>query len=149
VGEHIAGLIATHITNLDSIYKTTYDDFVSIDGIGPVVAESVSNFFKNNKNISIINRIVESGVHIIPDTLLVNKTELAGKVFVLTGSLETLNRSQAKQLIETAGALLRGSVSSSTDYIVVGSSPGSKLDRAKALDIQIINETTFREMMGI
>ncbi len=148
VGEHIAGLIATHMTTLDNIYKTTYDDLLSIEGIGPVVADSVSAFFKNIKNIAIINRMIQSGVCVVFDTL-VNKTELAGKLFVLTGSLETLNRSQAKQLIEMAGAQLKSSVSISTDYIVVGSSPGSKLDRAKALDIQIINETTFREMMGI
>jgi DNA ligase (NAD+) len=148
VGEHIAGLIATHMTSLDNIYKTTYDDLLSIEGIGPVVADSVSAFFKNIKNIAIINRMIQSGVHVVFDTL-VNKTELAGKLFVVTGSLETLNRSQAKQLIEMAGAQLKSSVSISTDYIVVGSSPGSKLDRAKALDIQIINETTFREMMGI
>jgi DNA ligase (NAD+) len=132
VGEHIAGLIATHMTTLDNIYKTTYDDLLSIEGIGPVVADSVSAFFKNIKNIAIINRMIQSGVCVVFDTL-VNKTELAGKLFVLTGSLETLNRSQAKQLIEMAGAQLKSSVSISTDYIVVGSTTGSKLDRAKAL----------------
>jgi len=148
VGEHMAGLIATNCTGLDSIYKTVDADLISIDGIGHVVAESIAVFLKNNKNRETIDRIIDSGVRIIYNELK-NKTALTGKVFVLTGSLETLTRRRAKELIDIAGARLSSSVSKSTDYIVVGSSPGAKLDRAKTLGIQIINETTFREILGI
>lgn len=149
VGEHMAGILARNFDGLESICQAPRDDLLAIEGIGPAVAESIGYFFKNDKNIVTIDRIIDSGVKIICDKLESNEALFKGKVFVLTGSLETLTRSKAKDLIEMAGARLSGSVSESTDYVVVGSSPGSKLDRAKALDIKIINETTFREMLGI
>ena len=118
----------------------------TIEGIGPVVAESISNFFNQEENLTIVDRILQSGVQIVFEGQKMTEL-LAGKVFVLTGTMESMTRRQAKEMIAAAGGKVSGSVSRNTDYVVVGESAGSKLAKARELGIHIIDEVAFREML--
>ena len=146
VGEHVAGILAQAFKDLNKLKKVPAQDLEAVDGVGPVVAESIVKFFAQDENLKTIDRIVDSGVEILWES---DKQEgvLEGKVFVLTGTLETLTREDAKKIIEEAGGKVSGSVSGKTDYLLAGTSPGSKLKRAKELGINIIDEATFKKMM--
>ena len=146
VGEHVAGILANALKSLDRLMSATPDELVAIDGVGPVVAESIVAFFKKDENLKIVTKIIAGGVQIFRDNAHKQGT-LAGKVFVLTGTLETLTRSEAKKAIEEAGGKVTGSVSRNTDYLVAGASPGSKLKRAQELDVDIIDEQTLMRLM--
>ena len=147
VGEHIADLIAKHIKRLENLFKVTTEELETIEGIGPVVAVSVANFFQQDQNRRIVDDIITNGVKILHVDREKNGY-LQGKVFVLTGSLESLTRSEAKKNIEMAGGKVAGSVSRNTDYLVVGAEPGAKLARAKTLGIEIIDEATLKQMLA-
>ncbi len=146
VGEHVAGILARAFKDLNKLKKAAVQDLEAIDGVGPVVAESIVKYFAQDENLKAIDRTLDSGVEIFWES---DKKEgvLKGKVFVLTGTLETLTREDAKKLIEEAGGKVSGSVSGKTDYLLAGTSPGSKLKRAKELGVQIIDEATFKKMM--
>ena len=146
VGEHVAFILANTYESLGKLFRTTTDDLKAFEGIGPVVAESVVNFFKQDENLQAVNDIIAGGVQILWED---NKKEgpMKGKVFVLTGTLENMTRSEAKKVIEEAGGKISSSVSRNTDYLIAGSSPGSKLKHAKDLGIEIIDETTLRQLM--
>ncbi len=147
VGEHVAGILASNFERLDRLFSIRPADLEAIAGIGPIVAESVATFFRQDENRRIINDIIDSGVEIIYGDRQ-KDGELKGKVFVLTGTLPTLTRDEAKKIINLAGGKVVGSVSRNTDYVVVGSSPGSKLQRAKELGVAIIEEATLIQMIG-
>ena len=147
VGEHVAALLADYFDDLDALVACPREELESIDGIGPIVAESIANYFKQERNRHIINQLFDSGVT-LETAARMTTGELKAQVFVLTGSLQNFTRSQAKALIEAAGGKVSGSVSGNTDYVVAGESPGSKLDRAKLLGIKIIDEATLKEMLG-
>lgn len=142
VGEHVAGIIASRFKNIDSLAGATPEDLASLEGIGPVVAESAVRFFRQDENRKALNKIMDSGVHVYFEGEK-KQGAVSDKSFVLTGALESMTRSQAKKLIETAGGRVTGSVSRSTDYLVVGASPGSKLDQAKKLGVEIIDEAAL------
>ncbi|NQT69830.1 MAG: NAD-dependent DNA ligase LigA [Desulfobacteraceae bacterium] len=146
VGEHVAGILAQAFKSLNKLKKAAAQDLEAVDGVGPVVAESIVKFFTQDENLKTIDRIVDSGVEILWES---DKQDgvLGGKMFVLTGTLETLTREDAKKIIEEAGGKVSGSVSGKTDYLLAGTSPGSKLNRAKELGINIIDEATFKKMM--
>jgi DNA ligase (NAD+) len=111
------------------------------------VAESIFNFFNQDKNLATVRRILNSGVQIIFQTP--TKTgDLAGNTFVLTGALESMTRRQAKELIEAAGGKVTSSVSRNTDFVVAGESPGSKLAKAEELGVEILDEAAFKELMS-
>ncbi len=147
VGEHVAALLAAHFESLEALVSCSKDDLTGIEGIGPVVAESIASFFNQEENLNIIHRILDSGVQIVFEGH--KKTGLLdGRVFVLTGTLAGLTRRQAGEMIAAVGGKVSGAVSRNTDYVVAGESAGSKLDRAKELGIQIIDEVALREMIG-
>ncbi|HBN26299.1 MAG TPA: DNA ligase (NAD(+)) LigA, partial [Desulfobacteraceae bacterium] len=133
---------------LNRLYTATFDEINSINGIGPVAAKSLMDFFNNRENLNSMEHLIKNGVNIIYTTKE-QETLLAEKTFVLTGTLETLTRSKAKDAIKMAGGKVSGSVSSRTDYLVAGTTPGVKFNRAKELGIKIINEITLRELLGI
>jgi DNA ligase (NAD+) len=147
VGEHVAGVLAQSSRNLEGLKTLGVEDLEAIDGIGPVVAESVVNFLRQDENLRTINRILDSGVQILTEA---DNQEgvLEGKVFVLTGALETLTRGDAREIIEKAGGKVSGAVSRKTDYLVMGASPGSKLDRAEELGVKIIDEATLKRLIN-
>ncbi len=147
VGEHVAGILARSFENLERLMDATPDELVAIDGVGPVVAESIVEFFKKDENRKIIDDMIEDGVKIFRDNAH-KQGILEGKIFVLTGTLETLTRSEAKRAIEEAGGKVTGSVSRNTDYLVIGTSPGSKLKRAEELGVDIIDEQTLIKLIN-
>ncbi len=146
VGEHVAVLLATHFESLEALVGCSEDDLIAIEGIGPVVAESIASFFSREENLIIVDRILHSGVQIVFESQKMTGL-LEGKVFVLTGTLERMTRRQAKEMIVAAGGKVSGSASKNTDYVVAGESAGSKLAKARELGIDIIDEVAFREMV--
>ena len=146
VGEHVAGILARTFGRLEVLLNTTPDELEAIEGVGPVVAESVASFFGTAENRKIVGEIITRGVQILGEGIQAAGT-LSGKVFVLTGTLATLTRDEARKLIDKAGGKVTGSVSRNTDYLVAGTSPGSKLERAEALGVEIIDETTLKKMI--
>ncbi|MFO8084840.1 MAG: NAD-dependent DNA ligase LigA [Desulfobacterales bacterium] len=150
VGEHVAKLLAGHYQSIEKLMQTSVDDLESLEGIGPIVAKSVYDFFNEDENKKTVSRLLESGVEIIYDknTKESETSALSGKTFVLTGTLEYMTRNEAKEYIEKGGGKVTGSVSSNTDYIVVGDKPGSKLEKGKKLGINIIDEATFKKIIN-
>jgi DNA ligase (NAD+) len=146
VGEHVAGILARTFGRLEVLLNTTPDELEAIEGVGPVVTESVVSFFGTAENRKIVGEIITRGVQILGEGIQAAGT-LSGKVFVLTGTLATLTRDEARKLIDKAGGKVTGSVSRNTDYLVAGTSPGSKLERAEALGVEIIDETTLKKMI--
>ena len=146
VGEHVAVLLAAHFESLEALTNCSTEGLVSIEGIGPVVAESIASFFSREENLIIVDRILNSGVQIAFESQLTDG-RLEGRVFVLTGTLESMTRRQAKDMIAAAGGKVSGSVSRNTDYVVAGESAGSKLAKARELGVPIIDEVALREMI--
>jgi len=147
VGETAAQLIARQFRDIEKIMTATEADFVVVEGIGEIIAESIAGFFKQEENRHAVRKILSSGVDILPESSKEIHTPLVGKVFVLTGSLEKYTRSEAKHLIEAAGGKVSSAVSKNTGYLVAGTSPGSKLDKAKALGVPIIDESAFEALI--
>ena len=145
VGEHVAALLADHFHDLDALMDCPREELESVEGIGPIVAESITHFFEQERNLHIVNQLFDSGVKL--ETAARRKAgKLKDQVFVLTGALQSFTRSRAKALIEAAGGKVSGSVSGNTDYVVAGESPGSKLIKAKELGVAVIDEARFKEL---
>jgi len=149
VGEHIAGLVAGRFSDMEKVMEATPADFEAIEGVGPVVARSIVYFLHQDKNREVIRRLGASGVKIQYETAPPNgNLPLAGLTFVLTGTLETLTRFEAKNIITGAGGKVASAVSSKTNYLLAGESPGSKLDKARELGVKIIDESEFKALIG-
>jgi DNA ligase (NAD+) len=147
VGEYGAKLLARTFTTLDNLIRASEEDLTSIDGIGSAGAESIMRFFGENSNLRVISRLLEAGVTPLEERSQ-NITDLSGKTFVFTGTLERHTRSEAKALIESRGGTVASSVSGNTDYVVAGHSPGSKLEKARELAVTIIDEEHFAGIIG-
>ncbi|MDF1591081.1 MAG: NAD-dependent DNA ligase LigA [Desulfobacterales bacterium] len=147
VGEHVAKILAGAFHDLNAIQNARTEDLESIDGIGSVVAESVAGFFREAQNRITLDRLLAAGVQIVPDSQPAEGS-LTGLVFVLTGTLETLARHAAQQLIEAAGGKVSSTVSRNTDYLVAGKSPGSKLQRAQEFGVKVIDENALKKMLS-
>ncbi len=147
IGTQTAQIIAEHFGSLDEIIKASVEELQAVEQIGPKVAESVYEFFHNDKNISVINELLNAQVKPQPPEKNKDKGKLSGKIFVLTGTLPNLKRSQAEKMILENGGKTSSSVSKNTDYVLAGDDAGSKLDKAKKLGVKIINEKEFLEML--
>ena len=146
-GEHVSALLADHFPDLHTLLKGSREELEAIEGIGPIVADSVVNYFKQTRNQRLIQQILDGGVKL--ETTGPKKTgRLKDTVFVLTGTLQGFTRSQAKERIKAAGGKVSGSVSRNTDYLVTGESPGSKLNKAKELGVKIIDEARLKKLLG-
>ncbi len=137
-----------NIQDLEDYFSTlALDDLKNENDIGPVVAESIHNWWKDYKNIEILNKLEKNGVKISIDNrlkgVLGGKQSLSDKKFVLTGTLEKLTRNEAKDKIISMGGSVSGTVSKNTDFVVVGANPGSKHDKAKKLGVKILTEEEF------
>ncbi len=136
------------IKDLIKIYKNlTLEDLQKIKDIGPRVSQSIFDWFRNKKNIDLLNRLEKTGVKIETAGLQTTDYRLQGLTFVLTGSLKSTSRDQAKQKIRDLGGEISGTVSKKTDYVIAGSEPGSKYERAKKLNIKILNEKEFLKLI--
>lgn len=147
VGEHVAGVLADHFRDLESLQAASETELTAIGEIGPQIAESVVSYFADESNRRYIRKLLEAGIH-WEASAPSRGPLLSGKTFVLTGTLNTMTRSEAKALITRNGGRVASSVSGSTDYLVAGDSPGSKLEKARELSIQILNEDEFVEILG-
>ena len=151
VGEHIAEILAEHFGSIDRLSKATYDELVSIPEIGPTIAESIVEFFKQPRNLEVIEKLRKAGVRLEEKRVevLEERPEIAGKTFVFTGALQSMSREEAHELVRAFGGRASSSVSRKTDYLVVGESPGSKLDKARRLGVKTITEEEFLRMLGV
>jgi len=148
VGDRTARILTKHFTNIDDLISASREDIESIHEIGPRIAESVFDFFRNEANLELVNKLRKAGLNF--ETLGVKKkgsTKLDGLTFVLTGTLEKYKREEAKEIIESLGGKVSSSVSKKTDYILAGEEAGSKLDKAKELGVKVINEKEFEKMV--
>jgi DNA ligase (NAD+) len=148
VGEHVARILAQHFPDLEALQAAAPDVLETIDGIGPIVAESAASFFGREENRDMLQRLLAAGVQVKTDRPHGENGGLTGLTFVLTGTLARMPRSRAKELIEAAGGHVAGSVSRQTDYVVAGASPGAKLDKARSLNVPVIGEEQLWEMLG-
>lgn len=149
VGEATARDLAQHFGNLEPIMTADVDTLQTVPGVGPIVATHIAAFFQQSHNREIIQRLLALGINW--PTIEINKAEqtLQGKTFVLTGTLTTLSRDDAKQKLLALGAKVSGSVSKKTDYVVVGEAPGSKYDKAQALAVECIDEIQLMELLSL
>ncbi len=148
VGVRAAWILSTRFGSLNKISSVGVEELKSINEIGPIVARSIFNFFRTKENKRIIEKLKSSGVKIEEKSSLLKGKSLEGKTFVITGSLKGFSRDQLEELIRTHGGGASTSVSKKTDYLILGENPGSKLDKAKKLNVKIINETQFKKMIG-
>lgn len=146
VGETTAEDLARHFQKLDEFYHLSVEDLMEVEGIGPEVASSVYQFFKDKKNRESIELLKKAGVKVI-EPRVKEKGKLSGKTFVFTGTLKAYGRDEAKNLVESLGGQTASSVSKKVDYVVVGEDPGSKFDKAKELGISILSEEEFKKMI--
>ena len=150
VGSKMAKTLSRRFNTLDNLMHTSFEDLIKINDIGEVVANSIVEYFSNEHNIEIINRLKEANVNTI--YLGNNKFDESNPFFnkkvVLTGSLVEFTRDKATKILEDLGAHVVGSVSKATDLVLCGSDPGSKYDKAQKLGIKIINEEEFKNMIG-
>ncbi len=149
VGEATAKDLARHFGNLDAVIAADAERLQQVTDVGPVVAASIVRFFAEPHNVEVIEQLRAAGVSWPEgESVAMVRSPIAGKTFVLTGALPTLTRDEAKDMIEALGGKVAGSVSKKTDYVVAGAEAGSKLDKAQALGVSILDETQFRELIS-
>ena len=146
IGQASAKLLCDKFGDLDNIMNASAEQISEIDGFGGVMAQSVYNAFHEEHMIELIKRLKECGINTKYEKIQIDD-RFAGKTFVLTGTLPTLKRSEAKALIEKYGGKASGSVSKKTNYVLAGEEAGSKLDKAQQLGIEIITEEQFKDMI--
>ena len=148
VGEETAELLAKEAKSVEVLSDMPAEELQKIDGIGPKVAESVFYWFKDKHNRELFERLLKRIKIILPEkSPLLEKSKIRGKIFVLTGTMESVSRDKAKEEIKLRGGHLSESVSKNTDFVVAGAEPGSKYDKAKKLGVKIIGEKEFLKLL--
>ena len=147
VGERTAQFLAEHFGSLDVIMKASAEELEEVNEVGPRIAESIVEFFADDHNRKLVSDLRKAGLT-FSGQKKEKGTKLAGKTFVLTGTLERHTRDEAKKMIEDAGGRVSGSVSKKTDYVVAGSDAGSKLDKARELGVSVIGEEELEGLVG-
>ncbi|MDF5361704.1 helix-hairpin-helix domain-containing protein, partial [Vibrio parahaemolyticus] len=147
VGIKTARDLALNFKSLDRLMKANYEELISIKDIGDVVARNIIEFFNDDKIKTSLYNILKKGIEI--QELEENKKEtiLSGKKVVITGSFESFKRSELSEILKEMGCEVNNSVSNKTDYLIVGSDPGSKLDKAQSLGINILNEEEIKKII--
>ena len=146
IGGQSAQILAEHFGSLQALMSAGQEELAEIDQIGPVMAESICDYFGDSKNLQVIEQMLAAGVNPEPPQAR-RSGKLAGKTIVVTGTLENFSRQQAQQAIRQAGAKAAGSVSKKTDFVLAGKNAGSKLDKAAKLGVEVISEEQFMEMI--
>jgi len=147
VGKHVAELLTDHFTSIDKFANASKDEIQKIHGIGPEIAESVAIFFKSKRNQSIIEKLKKAGVNLKGGTRI-GKGLLSRKTFVFTGTI-SIPRPDAENMVKKLGGHVSNSVSRKTDYVVAGTDPGSKYDKAVKLGVKILNDEEFRKLTSL
>lgn len=145
VGEETSHDLANHFGSFDKLMRATEEEMNNMENIGPVVSRSIYEFFRDRTNINFINKLLDKGVSVYHEKSKNNK--LDGQIFVLTGTLSTMSREEAKKKIIENGGKVSGSVSIKTSYVIAGENPGSKYTDAKKLGVKIISESEFLKII--
>ncbi|MDR3092897.1 MAG: NAD-dependent DNA ligase LigA [Endomicrobium sp.] len=148
IGGKISEIVAKRFKNMDALFNASIEDFTRIPEIGDVLALSLKEFFENKTVRKVIDNLIDAGINMLEPETEQSGTQLDGKVFVLTGELKNRTREQASGVIKSLGGKVNSSVSKKTDYILAGANTGSKLKKAKELNIKIIDETEFDTLIG-
>ena len=146
VGEHTAKLLASAFGTIDNLARAGEEELLTVREVGPQVAASIADFFKNEENLKVIERLREAGVSPKVEQKRLGG-RFSGKTFVFTGALTRFTRDDAKKMVEQEGGHAAGSVSKKTDYVVAGAEAGSKLEKAVQLGVRVLNEEEFLELM--
>jgi DNA ligase (NAD+) len=147
VGERTAQLLADHFGSLEKIVRGKEDELLEVEEVGPKVASSIVEFFGEKRNRTLLEKLRKAGVQFDQKKPRKAEGKLAGKQFVLTGTLPHYSREEATRLIEEAGGRVTESVSKKTDYVVAGAEPGSKLDKARGLGVKTIQEAELMKLL--
>jgi DNA ligase (NAD+) len=145
VGERTAEFLAEHFGSMDALMQATQEELQEVNEVGPRIAASIVEFFQEPRNRDLVKQLRDAGLT-FTGAKKERGTKLAGKTFVLTGTLPNYSREQAKKMIEDAGGRVSGSVSKKTDYVVAGADAGSKLDKAKELGLRVIDEKEMEKL---
>lgn len=148
VGEQTAEDLVGHFSDLKKLTGASLDEINSVENIGPVVAKSVFDYFRQKENVKFMEKLFRSGVTIESYKLKAKSYKLSGKTFVITGTLESMSRDKAKKKIKELGGKISESVSKQTSYVVVGSDPGLKYEKATKLGVNILNEKDFLKLIS-
>jgi DNA ligase (NAD+) len=146
VGERTAQLLAEHFGSIDELRNATAEELIAVNEVGPRVADAIVEFFTNKKNQQLVDDLKSLGLKLTAEKRVVG-TALSGLTFVLTGTLPTLTRDDAKARIESAGGKVSGSVSKKTSYLVAGEEAGSKLDKARELNVPVLDEPALLKLL--
>jgi DNA ligase (NAD+) len=149
VGERTGQLLADHFSTLEEFARATTGELENVPEVGPKVAASITEFFSEPANRNLIKKLYKAGVWPVAEKREVKSQKLAGKSFVFTGGLANRSREEAGELVLQNGGKVSGSVSKKTDYVVVGTDPGSKYEKAKELGVAILTESEFEKLTGV
>ena len=149
VGERTAQLLAEHFSSLEELAAGKEEELEEVPEVGPKVAASIVEFFSEPANCQLIKKLRKAGVHPTAEKRVVKSQKLAGKSFVFTGSLANRSREEAGELVIQHGGKVSSSVSKKTNYVVVGTDPGSKYEKAKELGVTILTEAEFEKLLGL
>lgn len=147
VGEETAADLAQHFGTFEKFQNATLEQLEKIPDVGSVVAKSINEWFKQSYNKVLVKKLLRAGLT-IQGQARKGKGKLSGKTFVLTGTLDSMSRDQAKECIRALGGDVSSSVSKETDYVVAGAEPGSKYDKAQKLSVKIVDEEQFLKLLG-
>jgi len=148
VGERTGELLAAHFGSLEKLEEATAEELLKVEEVGEKVAESIVEFFSEKANQEVLRKLRRAGAEMEEKRAKPKDSRLAGKTFVLTGTLSRWSREEAAELIASRGGKVTGSVSKKTDYVVVGTDPGSKLEKARALGVATLDESAFARLVG-
>jgi DNA ligase (NAD+) len=148
IGEVMANDLARHFGSLDALQSAKAEALLEVDGLGPNTAEAIADWFKRPANKKLLTKLKKAGVWPVAGAARVTNGVFSGKTFVITGTLPTFSRDDAKDYIEAHGGKVTDSVSKKTDYLLLGESPGSKLAKAQSLGVKVIDEAALRQLGG-
>src|SRR6202171_2004098 len=149
VGERTGELLAGHFSSVEELAAANQEQLEEVAEVGPKVAAAITEFFSESANRQLIKKLHKAGVHPTVEKREIKSDKFAGKSFVFTGGLANRSREEAAEIVKQHGGVLSGSVSKKTNYVVVGTDPGSKHDKAKALGVTILTEKDFEKLIGM
>jgi len=146
IGSHAADVLARHFGSLEALRQASQEDLEAVREVGTLMARSVVEFFQRETTQRVLEKLLAAGVNTRYEGVVEERTEFAGKTFVVTGSLQNYSRSEIEELIQSLGGRATSSVSRNTDYVIAGENPGSKLAKARQLGVRVITEQEFEQM---
>jgi len=148
IGRHLGKVLENHFESLDKLMEASFEQLNEIDGVGQIVAQSIKNFFSDEKNRLTVIKLLEAGITFKTSEISNDDKFLNGKTFVFTGTLTSITRNEAKEMVEKYGARTASSVSKKTNYVVIGENAGSKAEKARKLELNIMSEKEFIHMIN-